>query len=327
MLVEERAIRWLKRRGVNPHLAREDIREINALDALEFGNIAFDPQTGEISVPRTRQLAGIMKRGVDEHEIFHRGDFLEKFGPTRKTRRSIIKNWKDARKMLAEMEKYERYIDEDHPIYRAIKELERSGHDPAESLLALWRKNPEKFRQALKIATAAHVMEKRGQASEKTRKIKRLAEKFFSSSPVKESWTRTVYDISTEIPAYMITAMREGKRPEKGIAIARAKLVSKKYFGGTSAEKTAREMASTYLRIAKILRSKGLNDEQIARAIIALHKNVYSPEYAKMLLSNRKMINTAADAVRSGLFRAEEIRTALAAQMLGKMKWRTGKKH
>ncbi len=318
MVVEEKAVRWLKKRGINPHLARGGIREVNALNALEFGNVAFDPQTGEISVPKTRSLANIMKRGIDEHELFHRGDFLEKFGPTRKTRKTVREKWEDVRKMLAEMEKYERYIDEDHPLRIARDMLISQGYDPLESMLALWRKSPEQFKRILKLATAAHIMEKRGQASEKTRRMKRFAQKFFSGSPKKASRVQTIYHISTEIPAYMITAMIEGKRPEKGIAIARAKLASEKYFGGTTEETSAKKMASTYLRIAKMLRSKGLNDEQIARGIIALHKNVYSPEYAEMLADNRKMIKTAAEAVKLGLFKAEEIRTALAAQALGR---------
>jgi len=319
----------LKKRGINPHLARGDIREINALNTLEFGNVAFDPQTGEISVPKTRSLANIMKRGVDEHELFHRGDFLDKFGPTRRARKTVREKWKDVRKMLAEMEKYERYIDEDHPLRIARDMLIGQGYDPLESMLALWRKNPEQFKRIIKLATAAHVMEKRGQASEKTRRMKRLAKTFFSSTPKKASRTRTIYDVSTEVPAYMITAMVERKRPEKGIAIARAKLASETYFGGTSWEKMARKMSSTYLRIAKMLRSKGLDDEQIARAIIGLHKNVYSPEYAEMLADNRKMIKNAAEAVKLGLFKAEEIRTALAAQALSKMDQRakTGAKN
>ncbi len=327
MVVEERAVRWLKRRGVNPHLAREDIREINALNALEFGNVAFNPQTGEISIPRSRELAAIMERGAHEHEMFHRGDFLEKFGATRKTRKAIRKNWNDARTMLAEIEKYERHIDEKHPLYRALDKLTEGGYDPMESMLTLWKKDPQKFKQILKLATAAHVMEKRGQASEKTRKIKELAERFFKSTPKKVPKARKVYDISTEIPAYMITAMLEGKNPEKGIAIARAKLASEKYFGGTPQEKIAKKMGSTYLRIAKMLRSRGLNNEQIAQAIIAIHKNVYSPEYAEMLLANRKMMKTAAEAVKIGLFKAKEIRTALAAQALGKMGWREKTEH
>jgi|GEM_PF-4556224 len=205
-----------------------------------------------------------MKRGVDEHELFHRGDFLDKFGPTRRARKTVREKWKDVRKMLAEMEKYERYIDEDHPLRIARDMLIGQGYDPLESMLALWRKNPEQFKRIIKLATAAHVMEKRGQASEKTRRMKRLAKTFFSSTPKKASRTRTIYDVSTEVPAYMITAMVERKRPEKGIAIA-----------------------------------------------------------------SRKMIKNAAEAVKLGLFKAEEIRTALAAQALSKMDQRakTGAKN
>jgi len=321
----EMAVQWLKERGINPHISERDIIKMGLFEAMASG-CSFETLTGYVKIPDPETVQRLQDtdyfKGTIEHEFFHRADYLDKFGGNKKLRREVYKRWEAAREIPRLIEKHKEYLDEKHPLAQAIAELKIMGYDVEESLIRLWCENPEKFKKTLEKATQLRRLESViGSNSPLLKYASELTKQYFMLTPVKPglSEIEKFYNVSSEIPAYLISETLKGKSIEEGLATAKSTIISDKYFGNTELESIARKTAIKYQTIAHILKRKGLNDDQVLRAMIALHKNIYSLDYADMLAKNRRMIEVAAKLIKTGGYKAEEIRETIAAQALALM--------
>lgn len=315
----ESAVRWLKERGVNPHLGMGDIEFFGSSGTEKQKIVCFNTKTGKITLPDPEVFGEDIIRGVIEHEAFHRGDHLEKFGGTKKKRREVYAKWEAAKKIMDELEKHKEHMDEGHPLYQALEELALRGYSLEESLIKLWCENPELFRRTLETATGLRIMEKElfgGEGPPALKNAKETAKQFFMLTPVLPDRKSKYFKPLTETIAQMISEVRRGRDPIEGLKTARARITSPKYYGNTGLEGVARSVANKYLFIAQTLKEKGLNNDQIVRATLALHKNVYLPEHVDTFAKNRRMLEVAAELIKSGAYRPEDIREAIAAQAL-----------
>ena len=320
--VIEKAVRWLKDRGVNPHVCMRDIKIETDEESKKQKGARFQILSGMIVLPDFGSLKEEDFAGSTAHELFHRADYLDKFGGNKKLRREVYKRWEAAREIPRLIEKHKEYLDEKHPLAQAIAELKIMGYDVEESLIRLWCENPEKFKKTLEKATQLRRLESViGSNSPLLKYASELTKQYFMLTPVKPglSEIEKFYNVSSEIPAYLISETLKGKSIEEGLATAKSTIISDKYFGNTELESIARKTAIKYQTIAHILKRKGLNDDQVLRAMIALHKNIYSLDYADMLAKNRRMIEVAAKLIKTGGYKAEEIRETIAAQALALM--------
>jgi len=152
--VVEGAVQWLKERGVNPHLGDSDVVMEYFIDEHEPWIAKFDTYDGRITVPVFWMLGTMgdgprIPKGFIEHEAFHRGDFLDKFGGKKEDRQKIYEEWKATKEIEDEFGRHKEYIDEKHPVFQAFSELESKGYDPRKSMIKLWRKDPEKFKKMI----------------------------------------------------------------------------------------------------------------------------------------------------------------------------------
>jgi len=228
--------------------------------------------------------------------------------------------WDAKMELMQEVNGHNRYLDMGHPLHQAIEEIESKGYSAADSIFKLWCKDPATFKKMLTMATALRVAEVNELFDKTTiQKAKEKVINYLKMTPVKADNKEKYFDVLSEMPAYMISEYLYGKSPEEGLRIAKKRVTGENYFRGTELEGMARKAADNYLHLEHILRKKGLDDEQIVRAILALHKNVYTPEDAEMLVQNKRMLGNAAEAVKAGGFKAEEIQRAIAAQALVRM--------
>ena len=344
--VIEKAIQWLKERGVNPHIRINDAE-------IEFGNCeeeeglsSFSPATGKVTIVENPDDDNEQTlKGDIAHELFHRADYLDKEGGTRRGRRRIYKEWRDMRELVREVEKDSEYLNITHPIILACKNLQLQGYNQEQSLLKLWRKDPEKFKEKLRIATAIRMLETdNGEKIDKKcredaalkqimRNLRKLDAKkifrmendlknFFMQTPVQKNRQRKHCDVLTEFPAYMISKVFSGKTPEEGLsdALKMMKTASEKYFKmSMEMEDIAQIAADNYPTIARALRKKGLEDEEILRTILALHKNIYTLEDLvdfAVMEKEKGLISKSAKAIRHWKG-GKDVRTAMAAHHLG----------
>ena len=336
----EMAVQWLKERGINPHISERDIIKMGLFEAMASG-CSFETLTGYVKIPDPETVQRLQDtdyfKGTIEHEFFHRADYLDKFGGNKKLRREVYRKWTAGEKILREIMKHERYLDEKHPFYQAVNELESEGYDVINSLVRLWYASPENFKKALKIATALRAAEIRSKNKiavpgittaknkhiqiAKIHKAKENLKKYFTMMRVKAKNSRKYFELLSEVPAHMIWKYVQGASPEEGLYIAKERLASTDYFGGTEMESTAKKTANMYLFLARVLRKAGCSDEEVLRGVLNLHKNIYTPEDVEMFVNMErkgKMVSTAARAVRSWVG-TEDIREGIAAQALGRM--------
>jgi len=323
-----KAVRWLKERGINPHLSRKDIVETNILKILmssEHGYASFDMHTGKVSIPSfwifNKPLQEIFTIGIIEHEAFHRGDYLYKFGGTKKGRRRIYRKWKKMEELLQEIEKHKKYMDSEHPLQQAILKLDVLGCNSMESLLKLWSREPETFKKMLTLATALRIAEKKNinVDRETLYRTKKELKEYFVQTPVKQDEKTKYFALLSEVPAYIITFHRMYLDLEKGLRLTKEIITEEdRYFRGTELEETAKAVVDNYRRLAEILKKAGYNDEEVVKGILHIHKSIDTPEDLERLLEEEEKIIKAAKAVKTWVG-TEDIREGLAAQRLGKM--------
>lgn len=158
-----KAARWLKSKGVNPHVNVAGVRSMGQTGGRETEYLAvFNRVTGDVIIPDIHTiLTSNDSKGILEHELFHRADYLEKLGGNRKGRKKIYAKWKATKKMMETISEHIKTGkrgtggQEEHPLYKAINILESKGCSATDSLLKLWMKDRKKFTKMLKLATAA----------------------------------------------------------------------------------------------------------------------------------------------------------------------------
>ena len=325
----EAAVRWLKERGVNPHVHKKDIVLMGAFEALLSGRATFSMLTGCIRVPDIYELYDVVWdtsrfEGILEHELFHRADYMEKFGGSKKLRKKLYQKWAAGKALMLYLEKHRKYIDGKHPFRQAIRELKARGYNTTESIVKLWCASPVKFKEALEEATSlrtARASKGGAQANPELDAREKQLKEYFTSARVRAVDRQRYFRLLSEIPAYMIKYYVQGMSPEEGLRKTKKKILSQANFGGTELRKMVVRAVKEYTSIVKALRKAGCNDDEVIRGVLAIHKNIYTlrdVEAFANMEKKEKMISTAAKAVRSWVG-SRDIREGISAQALGRM--------